>query len=85
MVRVKLTDGTEVLFEMSWGDWRSAFDRALAKGHALDVHGANGKIWAINPNVVSYFEVVDPSAAAATNGDGDSLAASEDQSAAARA
>lgn len=70
MVRVKLNDGTQVLFEMSWDEMKKAFDRALAKGHSLDVQGANGKVWAINPAQISYFEVVEPAASeAAQNGD----------------
>ena len=65
MVRVKMNDGTEVLLGLGWDEFREAFDEALAKGRALSVNGANGKVWAINPTQISYFEVVDPALLAA--------------------
>lgn len=61
MVRVKLNDGTEVLFEWSWDEMQKAFQYAVSRGHALEVAGTNGKVWAVNPSQISYFEVVDPS------------------------
>jgi hypothetical protein len=68
MVRVKLNDGTEVLFEMTWEEMREAFRNAVAKSQPLDVRGTNGKVWAVNPNLISYFEIVEP-AELEVNGD----------------
>jgi hypothetical protein len=54
---------------MSWDEMRQAFHRAVDKRETLDVRGTNGKVWAINPNLISCFEVVDPATVEAENGD----------------
>jgi hypothetical protein len=60
MVRVKLNDGTEVLYDWSFEEMEQAFQYALSHGHPLKVNGTNGKTWAVNPNQISYFEAIDP-------------------------
>ena len=58
-VKIRFTDGVELVVGVDPDDLRTALEGALANSHLLEIDGPNGKAWTVNPNQVVYVEEVD--------------------------
>jgi hypothetical protein len=55
-LRIKLTEGQELLVDVDLEEWNRAFQRATANHEMVEIQDSQGRILAINPQQVMYLE-----------------------------
>jgi hypothetical protein len=57
-IKVRLTEGEELLIDVNLDEWNKAFQRAAASNGMLEIEDSRGRVLAINPDRVLFLEEV---------------------------